>query len=63
MNPITWDDQEARVVYSTPAKGGLTHIGVEFKRPAPQFWPVGDTPEDWNFSPAAAPGTLSLKTR
>ncbi len=63
MNPTTWDDQAARVVYSTPANGGLTHIGVEFKSPAPQFWPVGDPPEDWNFAPTSGQELLSLKTR
>jgi hypothetical protein len=63
MNPITWDDQPARVVYTTPAKGGLTHIGVEFIHPAPQFWPINDPPEDWNFSPAAGRSSLTLTTR
>ncbi|MBZ5660912.1 MAG: hypothetical protein LAO08_10940 [Acidobacteriia bacterium] len=63
MNPTTWDDQAARVVYSTPANGGLTHIGVEFMSPAPEFWPVSDPPDDWNFAPAAGRDSLSLKTR
>jgi hypothetical protein len=63
MNPTTWDDQAARVVYATPASGGLTHIGVEFIRPAPQFWPVSDPPNDWNFAPTAGRDSLSLKTR
>jgi hypothetical protein len=61
VNPTTWDDQEARVVYSTPSYGGLTHIGVEFMRPSPQFWPVNDPPDDWNVPPIAARDSVSLK--
>jgi hypothetical protein len=46
MNPTTWDEQEARVVYLTPSFGGQTQVGVEFIRPAPEFWPV-NVPDDW----------------
>ena len=53
MNPATWDDQEARVVYSAPSYGGLAHVGIEFTRPAPEFWPINDPPDDWNIAPAA----------
>jgi hypothetical protein len=63
MNPTTWDDQAARVVYATPAKGGLTHIGVEFVSPAPGFWPVSDPPEDWKFAPASGRKSILLQTR
>lgn len=63
MNPTTWDDQKARVVYSTPSYGGLTHVGVEFMRPSPQFWPVNDPPDDWNFAPISAQDSIALKTR
>ena len=52
MNPTTWDDQEARVVNSTASSvhGGLAHVGVEFMRPAPEFWPVNDPPQDWDLA-------------
>ena len=62
MNPTTWDEQEACVMYSTPSSGGLTHVGVEFMRPAPQFWPVNDPPDDWNVAPIIARDSLFLKT-
>jgi hypothetical protein len=54
MNPTTWDEQEGCVVYSTPSFGGLTHVGVQFKRPSPQFWPIGNPPEDWKMPLGAA---------
>ena len=58
MNPITWDEQKARVVYSTPSSGGLTHVGIEFFRPAPEFWPINNPPDDWNMAPIAARRSL-----
>ena len=59
MNPTTWDDQKARVVYSTPSYGGLTHVGIEFMRPAPEFWPVSNPPDDWNMAPVAASDSVA----
>ena len=53
MNPTTWDDQEARVVYSARSQHGLTNVGVEFMRPAPGFWPVSNPPEDWHLARTA----------
>jgi hypothetical protein len=53
MNPTTWDDQEARVVYSTPSYGGVSQVGIEFMHPAPEFWPVSDPPKDWHMAPVA----------
>lgn len=50
MNPTTWDDQEARVVYSAPSQHGLTNAGVEFMRPAPELWPISNPPEDWHLA-------------
>ena len=61
INPTTGDEQEARVVYSTPSDGGLTHVGIEFMRPAPKFWPLDDSPDDWTVAPIAAPDSVSLK--
>jgi hypothetical protein len=48
MNPTTWDDQEARVKFVTKASDGLSRIGIEFLRPSPKFWPLGNLPEDWS---------------
>ena len=50
MNPTTWDEQEARIVYSSSSYGGLATIGVEFITPAPMFWPINDPPTDWRAS-------------
>ena len=50
MNPTTWDDQEARVVYSTSARGGAQHVGIEFISPSPLFWGVDSPPDDWKLS-------------
>ena len=58
MNPITWDEQKARVVYSTPSSGGLTHVGIEFISPAPEFWPIDYPPDDWDIRPIAARTSL-----
>jgi hypothetical protein len=62
MNPTTLDEQEACVKYSTPSTGGLTHVGVEFMRPAPEFWPISDPPDDWKTAPIPARDPVSLKT-
>ena len=48
MNPTTWCEQHARVVHATPSHGGLTHVGVEFIGPTPEFWPINNSPDDWN---------------
>jgi hypothetical protein len=53
-NPITRDEQEARVVYSTPSGTGPTYTGIEFIGPAPEFWPIQNPPDDWNMTPIAA---------
>ena len=62
MNPTTWDEQKARVVYSIPSSGGLTHVGIEFMHPAPEFWPINNPPDDWNMAPNAARHSATLRT-
>ena len=62
MNPTTWDEQEARVAYFTASYGGLTYAGIEFMRPAPEFWPINNPPDDWNIAPNAARGSATLRT-
>lgn len=46
LNPSTWDEQDASVVHSSPFHDGLHYVGIEFARPAPEFWPVIPL-EDW----------------
>ena len=62
MNPTTWDEQKARVVYSSPSSGGLTHVGIEFMRPAPGFWPINKPLDDWNIAPIATRDSAALRT-
>src|ERR1700730_5192849 len=57
-NPITRDEQKAHVVYFTPSSGGLTHVGIEFIGPAPEFWSIDNQPDDWNMAPLTAPRSL-----
>jgi hypothetical protein len=54
INPTTYNQQEARVVYLTPSFGGKTHVGVEFMTPAPDFWPIENAPDDWKIMPIIA---------
>ena len=40
INPRTQDEIEGRVVRFGPPYRGLTQVGVEFMRPAQEFWPA-----------------------
>ena len=62
MNPTTWDEQEACVVYFTTSYGGLTYVGIEFMHPTPEFWPINNPPDDWNIAPITARDSAPLKT-
>jgi hypothetical protein len=33
---------------------GKTEVGIEFIRPAPEFWALDETPEDWHTGPLQA---------
>lgn len=46
-NSTTQDDVECRVVFLGPKQGDQTQIGVEFIKPAPNFWHISFPPEDW----------------
>jgi hypothetical protein len=52
-NPFTQDELECRVVFLGELGEKGQRVGVEFLTPAPHFWAVELTPEDWN-SPSAA---------
>jgi len=51
MNPKSWDQREGRVAYLGKPHAGLSQVGIEFKRPAPEFWSIDSPPADWNPSP------------
>jgi hypothetical protein len=38
VNPQTHDEKEARVARFGALYGGLAQVGIEFARPAPEFW-------------------------
>ena len=45
--PKTWEEQEGRVAYLGPPYAGLSQVGIDFARPAPEFWPITTAPDDW----------------
>jgi DNA-binding NtrC family response regulator len=38
VDPQNWDERVVRIARITSPSGSLTHIGVEFPNPAPEFW-------------------------
>jgi diguanylate cyclase (GGDEF)-like protein len=46
-NPKTQDEIEGRIARLGPPHGGLAQVGIDFLRPAPEFWPVNSLPESW----------------
>lgn len=51
-NATTQQNQECRVVFLGPRQAGKMQVGVEFTRPAPNFWHIAFPPDDWSASPA-----------
>jgi len=46
-NQLTQTEMRGRVVRLCSTYGKLTCVGVEFTRPAPEFWPLESLPESW----------------
>ena len=44
----TEEEQECRVAFLGPVRGGRAEIGLEFSVPRPTFWRVAFPPEDWS---------------
>lgn len=60
----TEEEQECRVAFLGPVRGGKAEIGLEFSVPRPTFWRVAFPPEDWTpKSPEArtVPGARTNK--
>jgi PilZ domain len=47
QNPETDEEQPCRIIRANPAAGGASEVGIEFLKPAPNFWRVAFPPEDW----------------
>jgi hypothetical protein len=43
----TTDEREAVVAFLGPPYAGLATVGLQFAKPAPDFWPVAAPPADW----------------
>jgi hypothetical protein len=43
----TLEEQFVRVVHVTPAAEGKSEVGIEFLKPAPEFWRISFPPDDW----------------
>lgn len=54
------EPQSCKVVYIGPSVQGQTQVGVEFLKPAPNFWHVAFPPENW--APLADEGEKVTKT-
>jgi len=58
-NPETNEEQLCRVARADPAPDGRTEVGIEFVKPAPNFWRVAFPPSDWApHSPEITGGTF-----
>ncbi len=50
MNPKNWDEREGRVAHLGRPYAGLAEVGIEFTRPAPEFWSISPAPADWSLA-------------
>jgi len=41
------DQNEATVAFLGPPYAGLATVGVQFSKPAPDFWAISSPPADW----------------
>jgi hypothetical protein len=58
-NPETEEEQLCRVARADPAPDGRPEVGLEFVKPAPNFWRVAFPPSDWqSHSPEITGGTF-----
>jgi hypothetical protein len=48
MNPKNRHQCEGKVAYIGPPYAGLANVGIEFTRPAPEFWSLSSPPADWS---------------
>ena len=60
-NPSYSEEQPCRVTYVGPITEGRTQLGIEFTKPAPQFWHIAFPPEDW--APSMEPAQAIAKSK
>lgn len=41
------NEREGRISYLGRDHAGLAQVGIEFLRPAPDFWPIDSPPSSW----------------
>lgn len=47
QNPETSEEQTCRIIRVNPKREGKAEVGIEFLKPAPNFWPVAFPSSDW----------------
>jgi len=51
LNKNTQEVELCRVAFLGPTHAGKTQVGIEFTRPAANFWRTSLAPEDWRVLP------------
>ncbi len=41
------DKHEATIAFLGPPYAGLSTVGIQFSKPAPEFWAISSPPADW----------------
>lgn len=49
-NTKSGDERDATIAYVRPGYDGLATVGIEFGKPAPEFWWLSSPPADWGLS-------------
>jgi len=44
---LSGEEQECRVISVQTNPSGSTEVGIEFRKPAPNFWGIAFPPSDW----------------
>ena len=50
QNALSGEEQECRIVFTEKKLTGPKEVGIEFQRPAPNFWRVAFPPADWGLT-------------
>jgi hypothetical protein len=49
LNPASREEREAKISFIGRDHAGLSQVGVEFMRPAPEFWAMDSPPRNWSI--------------